>query len=287
MIGALRSVGRHLSILIREDHVRSRTFKRVGGSRVVRALACAAVLAVCHAAAASAQRVDGTVVDAETSAPISGATVLLVDDGGATVGRATSDNRGDFVVRAPRAGIYRLRTSRIGYREGISQPLDLVANGVVDVELRMSTGAVMLEPLTVRGVPQYRRLEASGFYERREHFGPEGLKEAVFLEQHDIERMNAFRVNDIFNHVRGVRTDRGGLRMRRNCQPAIVVDGVTSARGQSSLNFHGVSAGGGGSGREVSSPRSLVGVEVYYGLAVPARYMLDAGGCGVILFWTK
>lgn len=267
--------------------MQSRTFSRVAGSWVVRALVCAGVLAVCDAAALSAQRVDGMVVDAETRAPISGATVLLVDDDGATVGRATSDNWGDFTVRAPRAGIYRLRTSRLGYREGTSQPLDLVANGVVDVELRMSTGAVMLEPLTVTGVPQYRRLEASGFYERREHFGPEGLKEAVFLEQHDIERMNAFRVEDIFNHVRGVRTDRGGLRMRRNCQPAIVIDGVTAVRGQSSLNFQSISPGGGGSGREVSSARSLVGVEVYYGLAIPARYLLDAGGCGVIMYWTK
>ena len=40
-------------------------------------------------------------------------------------------------------------------------------------------------------------------------------------------------------------------------------------------------------GREIASPRSLVGVEVYYGTAIPARYLIDSGGCGVIMFWTK
>jgi hypothetical protein len=247
----------------------------------------ALLLVLCDAAGLAAQRVQGSLMDAESGAGIGGATVLLVDDDGTTVSQTVSDSRGGFSLRAPRPGLYRLRASRLGYREGISQPVDLVANGVVSVELRMSTGAVVLDPLTVTGIPRHERLEESGFYERRERFGPDGLKEAVFLEQHDIERMNPFGVNDIFQNVRGVRTDRGGLTMRLGCSPAIVIDGVTARRGSSRTSYQTVMPAGNVMHREVASPRSLVGVEVYYGYAIPDRYLLDAGGCGVIMMWTK
>jgi hypothetical protein len=38
---------------------------------------------------------------------------------------------------------------------------------------------------------------------------------------------------------------------------------------------------------DIAGPRSLAGMEVYTGLAVPANYMLDSNNCGVILLWTK
>lgn len=239
----------------------------------------------CSAGAASAQRVNGQLKDAETDAPITGAALLLLDEQGQTVASATSDSRGLFSLRAPRAGFYRIRASRLGYREATSHAVDLLANTIMSVDLRLSSDAVRLDPLTVTGIPQYERLQESGFYERRDQFGPDGLKEAVFLEQHDIERLNPFSVGDIFNHVRGVRTDRGGLTMRRGCKPAIVVDGFTSSVGSSRLSYTPITVQG--NGREVASPRSLVGVEVYYGVAIPARYLIDSGGCGVIMFWTK
>jgi hypothetical protein len=243
------------------------------------------VLLAAGAREASAQRVDGQIRDAETDAPIAGATLLLLDDAGQTVHSAVSSSRGLFTLRAPRPGFYRIRASRLGYREATSASIDLVATATLGVDLRLSSGAVRLDPLTVTGIPHYERLEENGFYERRDQFGPDGLKEAVFLEQHDIERLNPFHVNDIFAHVRGVRTDRGRLQMRGGCTPAIVVDGFLSQPGSSRLSRPSLMSSF--ARREIATPRSLVGVEVYYGIAIPARYLIDSGGCGVILFWTK
>ncbi|HEX2080929.1 MAG TPA: carboxypeptidase-like regulatory domain-containing protein [Longimicrobium sp.] len=255
-----------------------RIVRGVAGPGWVRGVLGLLLLLAVNARALDAQRVNGRLLDAETGAPIAGATLLLVNEQGQTVHSVVSNGAGGFELRAPAPGIYRLRASRLGYREGTSRPVDLAANGVLSVELRLTSSAVQLEPLTVTGIPQYERLAENGFYERRDHFGPEGLREAVFLEQHDIERLNPFSVHDIFDHVRGVRTDRGGLTMRRGCQPAIVIDGFTTVRGRGMR---------GGSGRMIETPRSILGIEVYYGYAIPARYLLDAAGCGVIMFWTK
>jgi hypothetical protein len=145
---------------------------------------------------------------------------------------------------------------------------------------------VRLDPLTVTGIPRSARLAAEGFYERREQFGPDGLKEAHFLEQHDIQRLNPFRVTDIFNHLPGVRADGGRLSMRRGCSPAIVIDGFVARTGSSRLSRQSVLPAQ-MDRRELASVRSLAGVEVYYGTAIPSRYLIDAGGCGVILYWTR
>jgi hypothetical protein len=251
----------------------------------MRAAVVILVLLGCDVRALHAQRVEGQLRDAETGAPIAGATLQLLNEQGQAVHRAVSNSRGLFVLQARTPGLYRIHASRLGYRDATSRPVDLVSTGTLEVELRLSTSAVQLEPLTVTGIPRYQRLEESGFYERRDHFGPDGLKEAVFLEQHDIERLNPFSVADIFHHVRGVRTDRGGIQMRGGCSPAVVINGTVAQAGRSRMSWQSAIRPGGG--REIASPRTLAGVEVYYGTAIPARYLLDAAGCGVIMYWTK
>ncbi|HEX2206297.1 MAG TPA: carboxypeptidase-like regulatory domain-containing protein [Longimicrobium sp.] len=252
----------------------------------MRAAVFALALAALDARNAHAQRVDGRIVDAETTVPVAGATLQLVDEQGRTVHRTVSNGRGYFTLQARAPGLYRIRASRVGYRDGTSGPIDLVSTREREVDLLLSSDAVRLEPLTVTGVPQSARLAAEGFYERREHFGPDGLKEAHFLEQRDIERLNPFHINDIFNHLPFVRTDRGRVQMRRGCSPAIVINGFVARTGSSRTGRQSILPAQ-LDRNEVASVRSLAGVEVYYGLAIPARYMLDAGGCGVILYWTK
>ncbi len=246
------------------------------------------LLAIGVPRAAGAQRVDGQLRDAETGAPIAGATLRLLDGQDQAVHAAQSDGRGVFTLRAPRPGVYRIHAARVGYASATSGSVDLTAGTEIEVELRLGGDAVRLDPLTVTGIPRYERLEQSAFYERRDRFGPEGLQEAVFLEQHDIERMNAFNLADMFHHVRGVRTEGKVVRMRRgNCQPAIVINGFVAVPGRTRMSRQSIRRGPAQPLREIESPRALVGVEVYYGAAVPERYMLDAGGCGVILYWTR
>lgn len=234
-----------------------------------------------------AQRVDGQIVDAETAAPIAGATLQLIDEQGRTVHRTVSSGRGFFTLRAPEPGLYRIHASRVGYAEATSGAIDLLSTTERDVTLRLGSDAVRLAPLTVTGIPQSARLAAAGFYERRERFGPDGLKEAHFLEQHDIERLNPYHITDIFNHLPHVWNHGGRVTMRRNCTPAIVIDGFLIRSGSSRLSRTSILPVRVEMPRELASVRSLAGVEVYYGIAIPSRYMIDAGGCGVILYWSK
>ncbi|HEX6373931.1 MAG TPA: carboxypeptidase-like regulatory domain-containing protein [Longimicrobium sp.] len=253
----------------------------------MQAAAFVLLLLACDARGLGAQRVDGQILDAETAAPIGGATLLLLDEQGRTVHSTVSSGRGFFTLRAPAAGLYRIHASRLGYQQATSGSIDLVSTTERDVNLHLSSDAVRLEPLTVTGVPQSARLASAGFYERRERFGPDGLREAHFLEQHDIERLNPYNITDIFNHLPHVWNHGGRPTMRRNCKPAIVIDGFVITSGQSRLSRTSILPTRVELPRELASVRSLAGVEVYYGLAIPSRYMLDAGGCGVIMYWSK
>lgn len=254
------------SAAAKEDEVHPR------GSGCVRGVMCLLALMGFDAAPLAAQRVEGRLLDAETAAPITGATVSLLQEDGTAVRSVLSDNAGAFTLEAPHPGVYRLRASRLGYRTGTSAPVDLVANAILPVQLRLSSRAVQVEPLTVTGVPRNERLESQGFYDRRERYGPDGLKSGQFLEQEDIERHNPFSISDIFKQdMPGVFYGRNGITMRRGCRPAVFVNGWKAPGGFDN----------------VASPRSLAGIEVYTGLAIPERYLLDANGCGVILLWTR
>jgi hypothetical protein len=253
----------------------------------MRMVLAALALVACGARGLDAQRVNGQVRDEETDAPVSGASLQLLDERGQAVHSATSDARGAFTLRARQPGTYRIRASRVGYRDATSAPVDLTAPTILSVEVRLGTSAVRLDPLVVVGIPRYEVLEDGGFYQRRDHFGPDGIGEAVFLEQHDIERLNPYEVNDIFRYVPGVRMERGTPQMRMGCLPAIVVNGFLARRGVSRTSRQSTSTLPSLARREVMSPQALVGVEVYTGTSVPGRFMADSGGCGVIMFWTK
>ena len=92
----------------------------------VRRYCCAAALALAVPFAVQAQSVRGVVVDAGDR-PVSGVVVLLVDSASNVAARALSAERGEFRVAATRAGTYRLRTLRIGFRPVVSAPMTIAA----------------------------------------------------------------------------------------------------------------------------------------------------------------
>src|SRR3954468_14636456 len=83
--------------------------------RMFRRLAALLVLGAAPAALV-AQTVRGTIVTRGDSAVVSGAIVLLTNGADSVVGRALSNERGEYRLTAPVPGAYRLRTLRIGYR---------------------------------------------------------------------------------------------------------------------------------------------------------------------------
>jgi len=95
--------------------------------------------------ALAAQGVTGTVVDAQSGAPVPGALVSLVGSDGVTRARVLADSIGRFALRAPAAGRYVLRADRIGYAAATSPPLQLAAREVITYRLAASARRIRLE----------------------------------------------------------------------------------------------------------------------------------------------
>jgi hypothetical protein len=100
------------------------------------ALLVAAALAA--PAGALAQQVLGRLVDWETSAPVLGATIQLIDVHAQRVAAsATTDTAGRFNLRAPDVGIYHLKYVRFGYevRKSIPMLIDTAGDALVDATI--------------------------------------------------------------------------------------------------------------------------------------------------------
>jgi hypothetical protein len=85
---------------------------------------CSALVAVaavvCGWTPVVAQSVSGRVRDARVGAAVSRVEVSLLDSVGRSVAQARSSDSGEYRVRAPGAGRYRLTARRIGFKSGLS-----------------------------------------------------------------------------------------------------------------------------------------------------------------------
>ncbi len=243
---------------------------------------------------AASQMVEGRVMDAETQEGMAGVTVTLLDLDEGVMLSVLTDARGDFRVSTPHPGRFRLRVTRIGYEEITSAPLDVRDGEVVEVELRVSTAPVVLEPLTVVSDRPPLVLDSwlvrHGFYERRQRFGPHGMNSGQFLDRDEILARNPFRITDVLRTMRNVHVRPSGrtgpgvrfslestVTIRRGCEPTVYLNGVRQRRDFDVFHY--------------ISPSHLVGLEVYTGLPFPARYYDWPSGrqiapCGVIVLWT-
>lgn len=112
--------------------------------RLALVLACSAI-----PAALAAQTVSGTLVAAERGAPLAGATVTLLDEGGRAVAAAQSRRDGGFTLTAPAAGRYRVRAERIGHAATLSEPFALAAGESFTLRLQAASQGVQLAALRV------------------------------------------------------------------------------------------------------------------------------------------
>jgi hypothetical protein len=108
-----------------------------------------AVAAVLCAIPAYSQTIRGTVL-ADANRPASGVVVILVS-GTKEVGRALTNERGEYRLTAPTAGSYRLRTMRIGFQSILTEPFALAAGEDVTRHLAVSTIAFALDTVRATG----------------------------------------------------------------------------------------------------------------------------------------
>jgi hypothetical protein len=97
----------------------------------------------------AAQSVRGIVRNEVSHTIVADALVQLLGDRERVVVSGTSSARGEYVLRAPAEGVYRLRVLRIGYRPWVSDTVRLVADRIQVKDLDVDAGVVVLKELTV------------------------------------------------------------------------------------------------------------------------------------------
>jgi hypothetical protein len=261
--------------------------------------AMAALLVLAAPSSAAAQRLEGRVVDAQSGAPVASAVVRLHGDDGATVVAAMTDAAGEFVVRVPRPGTFRVTIEAIGYTRDQAEPVTIRRGAATNVVLRASAEVVRLAPLLAAAEPaatepRVRYLERVGFYDRQR------IENGTFIERAEIEEQRPRRIVDLLRGIDGVRVIESGNRadivmaggpQRRPdaqpqevvCAPEIYLDGTLLSRG------------GRISERRLSRydlneilPADIEAIELYANAArLPARFSGTHGACGAVLFWSR
>jgi hypothetical protein len=227
-------------------------------------------LALVAATASQAQIVRGTVQDAVTRQPVSGATIRVASD--SLAWRATTDSLGAFSVRLTRPGLYTVEATRIGYRQQ-GDTVRVEDGETVALRMELAENAVTLHPVVV--VARYPRLP-EGFEQRR------AMGFGRFLDPTDIENRHASRTTDLFRGLPGVHLtplSRGAgmiLQFRKFagfCQPMMWVDGLPMGETRQSLDV-------------LMEFTAIQAIEVYQSVSTaPVQYR--SGDCGVVLFWMK
>lgn len=113
----------------------------------------ALLLLLVQATRGAAQSVRGVLVERGTDTPIGGAFVILEDSTGTAVSTTLATGSGTWLLNAPGAGTYRLRTDRIGYESTFSEPFDLLEGQSLSYRLEAGVSPVGLAGLAVEGSP--------------------------------------------------------------------------------------------------------------------------------------
>ena len=111
------------------------------------------LVALAFAAEVPAQVVRGRVTDVSSSTPVVGALVSLLGSAGdSAIVSVLTDRNGDYAVRAPGAGTYRLAVKRIGVQRFVSAPFLLGTGETRNLDVPIASVAMTLPVVTVSGL---------------------------------------------------------------------------------------------------------------------------------------
>lgn len=252
-------------------------------------LAAAALLAARPAPAQVLVR--GRLLDEASGAPIHSARVALTANRGRWRSEILTDSTGSFTFEDVSPGPYRLRASRVGYRDAAGQ-LRLSADSVVELELRLAVASIALAPVTV--VTRSRRNVSpvlEGFYGRLER------GQGRFVTREEIEQRRPVRVTDMLRNIPNLNSHSprggvGGSVMTRGssgdrCTVVFFVDGMLVSQPSMGSPFRG----GARQDQAIDDyvqPGDVEGIEVYRGESdTPAEFITRWVSCGTVVIWTK
>jgi len=164
-------------------------------------LGALALLGATGATAASAQTLDGRLLDADSGAPIDLGILVLLTTEGDTVALTATDPAGGFTLSAPEPGAFLLRASAFGYTEKEDGVFELGEGGRMELEFRLASRAIDIEGILVtteRPAPGHPLIR-NGFVDRYQRgFGH-------FISPRDLERTVFADTEALFHFVPGVR----------------------------------------------------------------------------------
>jgi hypothetical protein len=238
---------------------------------------------------ANGQAIRGTVRDQTTGRPVVAASVWLLNHRNKDLEHVLTDSTGVFLVEPDDAGTYGLRLQALGYKATTAGPVDVTYGEMVEVSLELAADAVPLQPLTVtaRSHPPNRYLTETGFYERKKS------GQGVYMTREDIMRRAPEDFSDLMRTTTGMAIQPTGVgghrgwttttRSTSQCQPTLILDGVTTnVGGQSPLRVRDIPLD------DVLLPNDIQGLELYKGPAtVPPQFNVNNASCGVLVIWTR
>jgi hypothetical protein len=113
-------------------------------------------IAALAAPPAQAQEVRGVVVDATSGAPVEGGLIRLVGSDGEPLPPRLTGTGGSYRLPAPAPGVYRVQIERIGYRQTLSDPVELGTGPPVELRLAIEMQPLALTGITVEGSQRCR-----------------------------------------------------------------------------------------------------------------------------------
>ena len=287
---------------------------RLHTSVTLRVALLAALLSVCGAQTAAAQRLYGRLFDLDSNQPISSGILTLISEDGERIATSVTDEDGNWLLEVLVPGVYFIEAKRLGYQPWIDGPLEVQPGDDAIFSYHLNPAAVVLDAVEIAAAATERYLRLRGFYERqRSNFGH-------FVTPDYIEKRQAARITELLSAIPGVRVVTAGGAGRRFvqlrgsflshggiCRPRVYVDGLIYIRGDSrpkgtdafgnpelftnaSGNLDDRDRYSGLTIDDIAHPSTIAAIEVYRsGAQVPVQF----GGnsietrCGVIVVWTR
>jgi hypothetical protein len=148
------------------------------------------------------QILQGKVIDQATGSGVFAVDLQLLDRAGVVRANTVSDSLGWFRFAAPATGSYKVQASRIGYTQANSEYLDVKEGVALQLELRLSTTPVAVDPLKVVGRKTFTPSRLMGYFERADWAKKSGFGRIYMRD--DIESMNLFDISTLFQMSPGV-----------------------------------------------------------------------------------
>jgi len=120
---------------------RGRNLRRVGSVAGLIALV---------AGSGEAQRLTGTIVEADGKTPAAFVALLVLDASGNTIARAQSTTSGSFSVAVPGAGTYSARALRVGFKPTLSDQVAVAVGDATTMKMQLTSERIVLAPVRVR-----------------------------------------------------------------------------------------------------------------------------------------